>query len=246
MRHRIDTARPTARNIVTLLLICLCLPGVLHAARTAERQSPQSIREAIVEFAEAQDFGGHETAKVVVGQIDPRLRLKRCERALQVFFNSQQKRASSRAFVGVRCELPAPWTIYVPINLEIYAEVAMTRHPLRRGHRLNASDLLMSRRNLAALPSGYFTDPAALIGMETSRQLAAQTVFSPYSVKQPKVVQRGEQVALVIESGSISVRMRGKALDSAALGERVRVKNNSSGRVVEGHVSAPGVVKVSR
>jgi flagella basal body P-ring formation protein FlgA len=70
-------------------------------------------------------------------------------------------------------------------------------------------------------------------------------VISPSALKSMKVVARGQVITLLAKAGTMEVRMSGKALASAALGQRVKVKNLSSKRVVEGVVESPGVVKVT-
>jgi flagella basal body P-ring formation protein FlgA len=250
MRHEIDRSVMVKLQRLRLALLAtgvlvLLIAAALRTVQAEGYQSPQSIRTAILDFAARQDFGGSEQAEVEVGQIDPRLRLQSCAHPLEVFFNSQQRRQMARAFVGVRCSEPAPWKIYVPISLRVFGEVAVASRPLQRGQVLRSRDLRFVRRNLAELPGGYLTRPEEVVGMELSRPTPAGAVISPLALQQPDLIHRGEQVALIIDSSAISVRMRGKALADAALGERLRVKNTSSGRVVEGVVSAPGEVTVN-
>jgi len=70
-------------------------------------------------------------------------------------------------------------------------------------------------------------------------------VIKPKSVQAQKLVHRGEHIMLVALAGNMEVRMSGTALSDAVLGQRVRVKNISSKRVVEGIVEAAGIVKVT-
>jgi flagella basal body P-ring formation protein FlgA len=58
------------------------------------------------------------------------------------------------------------------------------------------------------------------------------------------LVKRGSQVILRAGAGMFEVNVVGKALSDAAEGERVRVKNVKSQRIVEGYVMADGSVQV--
>lgn len=58
------------------------------------------------------------------------------------------------------------------------------------------------------------------------------------------LVHRGDLITLVAAVGNMEVRVRGEALANAGLGQRVKVKNTSSERVVEGIVDAAGVVRI--
>jgi flagella basal body P-ring formation protein FlgA len=69
-------------------------------------------------------------------------------------------------------------------------------------------------------------------------------VITPAVLQPAVVVQRGQTVRLVIEQPGISIAAAGTALADAARGDRLRVRNTSSGKVVEGTVGADGIVRV--
>jgi flagella basal body P-ring formation protein FlgA len=71
------------------------------------------------------------------------------------------------------------------------------------------------------------------------------TVISQQTVKPKKIVRRGEMITLIAVAGSMQVKMNGTALSDASLGQKIRVKNSSPKRVVEGVVDGPGLVRVS-
>jgi len=56
-------------------------------------------------------------------------------------------------------------------------------------------------------------------------------------------VSGGQQVTLVCAVGGVEVMASGRSVDSGRIGERVRVMNLASRRVVSGVVEAPGVVR---
>jgi flagella basal body P-ring formation protein FlgA len=62
----------------------------------------------------------------------------------------------------------------------------------------------------------------------------------------PRVIRRGQQVSIRSATTGVQVRMGGRALEGGAIGDLVRVRNASSGRIVEGRVVGPGRVRVER
>jgi len=60
----------------------------------------------------------------------------------------------------------------------------------------------------------------------------------------PRLVRRGDSVALLARSNGVEVRMPGRALGDAGAGERVSVRNPSSRRTIQGLVLADGEVLV--
>lgn len=84
-----------------------------------------------------------------------------------------------------------------------------------------------------------------MVGQQLKYPVSMGSVIKPNSLQSQKIVHRGELITLVAMAGQMEVRMSGTALDDATLGERIKVKNTTSKRIVEGVVDAPGIVKVS-
>ena len=70
-------------------------------------------------------------------------------------------------------------------------------------------------------------------------------VLSPGQLRRPPAVKRGSQVTILGRAGGIEVRMSGKALSDGARGQRIKVRNSSSSRQIEGTVIARGTVEVT-
>jgi flagellar basal body P-ring formation protein FlgA len=70
-------------------------------------------------------------------------------------------------------------------------------------------------------------------------------VLTPNDAQPQRLVRRGETVTVVSRSGGIEVRAGGTALTDGARGERIRVRNDSSRRIVEGVVTAAGRIEVT-
>jgi flagella basal body P-ring formation protein FlgA len=91
-------------------------------------------------------------------------------------------------------------------------------------------------QDISDLRQGFILSPNMVVGQQLRYSLAMGTALTPRSLKQQKIVQRGEQVILVAQAGSMEVRMNGMAMEDATLGDKIKVKNSSSNRVVEGVV----------
>ena len=177
-------------------------------------------------------------------RLDPRLRLPACSAAISAFGMSGQTGIPSS--VGVRCDGERPWSIYVPVRVEVIADVVVLAAVAERGAPLRAEQLRLEPRDVGGLIRGYLTDIAATEGMVLTRPLQPGAVLDPSVLAPERIVRRGERVHLRAESGPLKVSMEGEALADAARGERVRVRNMASGTVVEGIVAEVGVVQMRR
>lgn len=195
------------------------------------------VRERIPESQRAD-------ARIELSRLDPRLRLPACSDPLQAFANGDRP-AIGALSVGVRCAGEQPWTLYVQVRVAVFGSVVVVARPLARGARLQAQDLEVVRRDLAALPRGYFDTIDAVVGNLARQSLPAGQVLQANQVESPRLVRRGEKVILRVSSSGFEVSMSGSALSDGVMGQRIQVRNDRSKRVVEGEVVAVGAVRVS-
>lgn len=225
----------------------LCIAAALLQATPApagEIQDLEAIRVAVESFVAVQTPEGRGKRAIEVTNVDSRLRLTPCEEGLRTFF-APGSRTGSRRTVGVSCNAPKPWTIYVAVRIVYYGEVLVAARSLARGAILQEADLTLEERNLETGPSGYLTDPYQAIGMRTTRPLRLGMPISRAVLEEMQVVERGQRVWLVAESRRLRVRMAGTALEQGAPGDRIRVRNSESERIIQGIVDADGVVRVA-
>ncbi|VAW70995.1 hypothetical protein MNBD_GAMMA09-91 [hydrothermal vent metagenome] len=210
-----------------------------------ELQSHKLIIDASRQFLDANiDTSQYSRITIKMGRLDPRLRLSKCEIPLTAT-QAAGSRFSGKTTVHISCSGKAPWTAFVTAQISLYANVIKTAQPLRNGHILRKSDLIESEEDLSRIKYGYFTDPKNLIGKELKRRLAQNRVIKANYVKAATLVKRGERVSIVAETTRYSVKMTGTAMMNGARGDRIRVKNLSSKRVIEGTVKAPGIVSIN-
>lgn len=234
------TARVARRLLMSAALLHV---ASAPAAHTADVQPLAGIREAVHAFAEARLAPARGETHVEVGKLDPRLQLAACGTRLDVFLPPGSGRSGSIT-VGVRCRGPKPWVLYVPVRVRVTQPVAVLARPLPRGHVLVADDLRMEPREVSGMAGGYYEHAEEPAGQVLRRALGAGSVLSPGDVQPRMVVRRGERVVLAADAGGVTVRMAGEALADGPLGARVRVRNLTSERVVEGIVADSGVVEV--
>ena len=210
----------------------------------AELQSRDSIEHAAYMYVFEQVQLSYDNAQIVMEPLDSRLRLQACDSSLEAFSNNRKIKLGKQT-IGVKCNSPVAWTIYVPAKVKLFRPVVVIARPLAMNHIIVKSDLKIVSLDIGSLRKGYINNPQHIIGQQLKYSLAIGTIINPNSLRLQKIIQRGEMVMLVATVGQMEVRMSGTALSDGSLGQRVRVKNLSSKRVVEGIVDGPGIVKVT-
>jgi flagella basal body P-ring formation protein FlgA len=237
----------TIRRCVRWLTFCgLVAPAfATFANNSAGVQSLDDIRAAAQTYVKSQvPKQAPGEVRVNVGTLDSRLRLAACPDELKVALPPGAT-FRPRMTVAVSCAGPATWTVYVPVNIETQTSVLVLRRAVTRGTRLTAQDVEVQTRLVTGPGDAYLTDVAELSGRTVKRPLGAGSAITADAMIADALIKRGQQVTLLAAAGGMEVRARGVAMgDAPALG-RVKAQNLSSGRIVEGVVESPDVIRIT-
>jgi len=117
-------------------------------------------------------------------------------------------------------------TIWTTWKTKVWRTLPVLAREVRAGETL-APSMFERRRvewrggsSVKALPA------ASLGGSVAARDLAAGAVVTGLDVHRPSVLVAGSSVFVRVKKGSIEARTSGQALDSGAVGDRVRVRTN--------------------
>jgi flagellar basal body P-ring formation protein FlgA len=205
------------------------------------RQSVSSIKTKITEFLETQTIGYPGKVSVHAGAVDPNLRLAQCPN-LQVFMPTGS-RAWGKTSVGVRCNAPSAWTIYVQATVNVMAQYLVASLPLAQGQTVSNQDMMFESGDLTQLPAGVFTDPTQAVGRTVNISMRAGTVLRQEMLREAPAVQYGQAVKVTSKGNGFSVSAEGQSMTKANEGQVVQVKV-ASGQVVTGIARNGGQVEV--
>jgi len=133
---------------------------------------------------------------------------------------------------------------YVPVKLRWWAEAVIAKNDLPARTLLTRGELTQKRINIAGHLGSWWKNADGVIGTRLTRPLkAGQAIFSSY-VKRPKLLKRGDHVTMIVSFGELKVEATGKMLKSAGLGDRVRVENIKSRKILQAIVVDAGTVHV--
>jgi flagella basal body P-ring formation protein FlgA len=88
------------------------------------------------------------------------------------------------------------------------------------------------------------SDPSLIVGQRLSHDVPSGGLFRTHSLESPPLVRAGERVTLLYRSGVLEATASAIALDGGPEGGRVRVRNESSKRIVQGTILGPGMIEV--
>ena len=144
----------------------------------------------------------------------------------------------------VRCTSSPQWSVFVPVRIESESAVLVLNRPLQRGQRVLAADVRVESRRFSGVSENYVKSPGELPRYLMKRPLPAGSLLARDALDLAPAVERGARVTLRAESGGFRIEMAGRALADAAPGQRVRVQNENSLKVVEGVADTSGIVRL--
>ncbi|SDX55266.1 flagella basal body P-ring formation protein FlgA [Allochromatium warmingii] len=239
------TEHPPRRLWVSLLVwlvVSAAQPALTWAAdlEAIERilNTARAFALANVEFVEGQEV------EINLGQLDSRLQLRRCDHPPAAQFAPGARR-EGHTTINVRCSAPVSWSLFVPAQIERHLMVVVLNRPVSREQIIDYDDIRLERQAVSSLTNGYFTEATAVVGMAADRRLMPGQVLTSDHLVARQLIERGQEVLIISERPGLVVRMKGIALEGGAKGERIRVRNRTSKRIIEGYVEASGTVRVA-
>jgi len=234
----------THENIQTFLISILSLFLLSTEALYAqEYQSINSIQTAITQFIEV-NIDTTQEYEIKVNKLDSRLKLANCSIPVEAYSNDKQIKAGIFS-IGVRCNGKQKWSLFHSAKLTVYINVLTLKQALKRNTVISQNNIVLVKKSASKLRHGYFTNYQQIKNQLTTRNLRAGTILQPLHVTHPQLIKKGERVTIHAFSPSFSIKMSGKALMSGSLGEKIRVKNNKSKKVIEGTITKAGTVSVN-
>lgn len=231
-------------HIIKTTAISVMLSLLTLTAAQAANQSLDSISAAAEDFIRQQHPWQGMDVEIRSRALDPRTRLANCDLPLDAYL-PHNSRIRANTTVAVRCQGQVNWQIFVAINTQVFATVLVAKHAIARGQVLQANQVVAERRDIAALPHGYLTDIDQQQPQRLRFAVAMGAVISPNTLEPDAAITRGQQVRLVNTQGHFNISMRGVALKEGAIGSRIQVRNNSSGRIIEGIVTSAETVAIN-
>jgi len=223
------------RPIVGRFLVFCALLAI--AAPAAAEDAAPALAAGLVDQVRllALDNTGRPNAarvEVVVGQLDPRLRLAPCDRIEPYLPPNVRLWGKSR--IGLRCkEGRSAWNVYLPIVVKVWGRALVSRAGAGAGSVVAESDLDEAEVDLAEELTPVFFDRKLVVGRTLAQAIRPGQALRQAHLKSRQWFAAGDNVRLVAAGEGFALESVGQALTNGIEGEPARVRTES-GRVVTG------------
>lgn len=124
-------------------------------------------------------------------------------------------------------------------------KVPVFKDVMRRGSIISEADIAYKVIPAHRVRESIVVNPKELIGKEVIRGISRQVPIFARGVRVPPQVRRSQPVSLVFNESGLKLRTVGTAMQDGTKGQRVKVRNERSGRIILGTVVANNLVSVN-
>lgn len=133
---------------------------------------------------------------------------------------------------------------FIQITVQAQGTWWTTIRPIRPGTVIQAEDIQPRTGSLERLPAGLIFSQDNIIGQTTTRSINLGQPVVESQLRKGWAVVSGQEVDILATGEGFQIRVKGKALDSAAAGQPVRISTRS-GQIVTGLVAPNGKVNIN-
>jgi flagella basal body P-ring formation protein FlgA len=209
----------------------------------AELHSHEQIRSAAIEFVRAQIPEDIKIKEITAGKIDSRIHFKQCSQDIEAS-SSSKKHIAKNWTIGVRCFGETPWSIYIPVKARLTRQMFVSKTTITRGEMITADKIELKEQEITHQNQKHFSDASNITGREARRTIRPDRVINSSMLQEALLVHKKESVLIHARNQKIHISMRGTALKNGRYNEMIKVRNNSSKKIIDAIVIERGVVAV--
>lgn len=203
------------------------------------------VMDRLKEALKAQGVRGHFDLAILAGSNDIILPFGSAQSVKidHVRFSKDQNRFDASVIA------PAQGQAIVRENIsgtiQRLAQVPILNRTFKTGNVIARNDIDFIHLRTNALKHNIVLSEDELIGMTPRRIILAGEPIRDNEIQAPQIVERGELVTMVFDRGGLSLTAQGKALQSGAKGDVIRVVNASSSKTLQATITGQKEVAVS-
>jgi flagella basal body P-ring formation protein FlgA len=128
--------------------------------------------------------------------------------------------------------------------VDIFQPVVCASRDIQRGEKISKNDLYFVKRNISHLSSKIVTDMNEVIGFMAKHSVKKDTSLKEWMFEKYPIVDKGDIVTIIAESGDIKITAPGRILMKGYTGELVKVQNLMSKKEIYAKVVNGAMVAV--
>ncbi|PCI73319.1 MAG: flagella basal body P-ring formation protein FlgA [Gammaproteobacteria bacterium] len=228
------TVNPAISGISLMIIVSSILSTNFAIANgIAQYENLANIRNTAKIFLEEMTNSADTSdVELNIGRLDPRLKLKKCEQPLLAFL-PQGSKSYGKINIGVSCNGPVPWKIFISASKYHFQTVVIASNSLAKGKLISLQDLSYKRVQVNNFRKQPAIDNSQVVMTSARRFIRAGSIIYMNNIC---MICKGHKVSVSAGSKYFSINLEAEALADASVGETVRLRNFKSRRIFDGTV----------
>ena len=232
------------KKLCSVLAVSLFLIFYSTLLSAAGYHAHQQIRDAAIEYVRTHIPDDIRIKEIKAGKIDSRIHFKQCSQALEAS-SSSNKTIARNWTINVRCMDTPTWSIYIPVKSILMRNMVSSKTTITRGEMLNKNNLQLTEQEISNQNYNHFSSFSDVSGREARRTIRPNRVIKSSMLQEALLVHKKETVMIYAMNSKLKISMKGTALRSGRYNQMIKVRNNSSHKIIEALVIERGIVSVN-
>ncbi|MGF1702748.1 flagellar basal body P-ring formation chaperone FlgA [Photobacterium makurazakiensis] len=246
----------TRRLIARLITLCTVLtmtpPAFADVAPNGNDQTASqyqitqqvkaNIKRQISTTAQQQQWPAVENTTISIRLPSGSHRLNHCTSPLTIERLDRRRYPAGRLRFSASCEQPDTWKVTVQADVSVILPVAFASQTLTKDHILTQQDITMKSIDIASLNREFIASPSNYLGLRVLRQIRDKRLIPLSQLSPAYLISRGDKVIIQANREEFSASMSGIALEGGYHQQQIRVRNSSSGKIIQAIVAESGQV----
>ncbi len=225
-------------RVFSSFLIVMLFMSYNCAAVEYDRDFIQSLVKKYLQEHISPPANGKIAIKVAT--IDPRVTIKPCQTPLQV--NIPEKYSGRNVNVKISCSDSTPWKLFLPAKIMTTLPVLIASKNITKGSVLTTDNTKVAFIDSKKIRGERLTDQSTVLGAKAERRIGKGRAISKRSIC---IVCKGDIVTITAKADNLHIKTQGVAISSGNINDQIRVKNSSSGKVINPKVKAMNQVIIN-
>lgn len=234
------------RLLPHVLLLFLILMAVAPRQSLAAGSREQEVRDAVTAFVVSRTAGMGWDVRIRRITISDALKLPEGSLDYEIVA-PQQWEGWGNVSVAVLARQKERVVRNIPVRIEVeaLADTVVTLRQLEHGASITTADVILQKREITQSSHLAARTIDAVIGKKARTTLRANQPVRTDQVESVALVKSGQMVTIVAENEVLKVSVSGKARNSGAEGDIIRVQNLTSLKEIPARVISATTVQVA-
>jgi flagella basal body P-ring formation protein FlgA len=229
------------RLVLTCIFLGMTVLPVAHAQLPVTTIELSQITQEAEKFLQQQTLNLNHQIEISIKPIDSRLKLQACEQLTS--FLPPGAKAWGKVTVGIRCNSPKPWTIYVAAQVRVFGDYFVTKNAISSGQIITEQDIVKVHGELSSQAPGVVMQTQAAVGKTMLASVPAGVSVRLDMFKSLPVIQQGQNIKVISQGVGFRVSNDAIAVNSANEGQIARAKT-TAGLLISGIARTGGIIEV--